>query len=183
MAHQLARTHTHVSTSFTWHAQGWEGFQGHWCLRIEESLFNISALLLKSFETIIYYYFLAYFLKQRTPNTDLFPSLVLLGIMMWVSLLSATCVETHLGLYLGLLGDMSQTLVCQAWFIQSELVSPKKKKKNVQVLTESSVKASMHKSHLGSLRPQGLSVRAGWPLCSYSGWSWIRGLWVCRISA
>lgn len=96
--------------------------------------------------------------------------------------LSATCVETHLGLYLGLLGDMSQALVWQAWFIQSEMVSPKKKEK-CPSLTESSVKASMHKSHLGSLRPQGLSVRAGWLLCPYSGWSWIRGLWVCRISA
>ena len=125
---QLAHTHTHVSTSFIWHSQG-ESFQDNWCLRTEEPLFNISAVLLESFETIIYYYFLAYFLKQRASNTDLFPSLVCWEVLCGsYCRLSSTCVETHLALYLGLLEDMFQVLVCQAWFIQSELVSPKKKK-------------------------------------------------------
>lgn len=171
---QLAHTHTHVSTSFIWHSQE-ESFQDNWCLRTEEPLFNISAVLLESFETIIYYYFLAYFLKQRASNTDLFPSLVCWEVLCGsYCRLSSTCVETHLALYLGLLEDMFQVLVCQAWFIQSELVSPKKKK-GPRVLTESSVKASMHKSYLGSLRPQGLSAGAGLVICPYSGWPCICG--------
>lgn len=127
-----------MSTSFIWHSQGWESFQGNWCLRIEESLFNtsavflffffFSAVLLESFETIIYYFSLPTFLSKGHPAQTCF-----LAWFCWEVLrgsfcgLSGTCVETHLALYLGLLGDMFQALVCQAWFIQSELVSPNKK--------------------------------------------------------
>lgn len=117
-----------MSTSFIWHSQGWESFQGNWCLRIEESLFNTSAVLLESFETIIYCFSLPTFLSKGHPAQTCF-----LAWFCWEVLrgsfcgLSGTCVETHLALYLGLLGDMFQALVCQAWFIQSELVSPNKK--------------------------------------------------------
>lgn len=129
ITHQLAHTHRHMSTSLIWHSQGWESFQGNWCLHIEESLFNTSAVFLESFETIIYCFSLPTFLSKGHPAQTCF-----LPWFCWEVLrgsfcrLSGTCVETHLALYLGLLGDMFQALVCQAWFIQSELISPKKKK-------------------------------------------------------
>ena len=83
--------------------------------------------LLKLLFTII---FLPTFLRKGHPTQTCF-----LPWFCWEVLcgsywrLSGTCVETHLALYLDLLEDMFQALVCQAWFIQSELVSPKKKKR------------------------------------------------------
>lgn len=101
ITHQLAHTHTHMSTSFIWHSQGWKSFQGNWCLRIEESLFNTSAVLLESFETIISYFSLPTFLSKGHPAQTCF-----LPWFCWEVLrgsfcrLSGTCVETHLALYL-----------------------------------------------------------------------------------